>query len=419
MSFTLPPIAKAAERLLLDIEQAVSRFPRTHRYTAGESLRQMAMTVAETTHRAWRERRRQAEWAYRLVWAIDALKIRLQLCSQLRAAGVLTSAITMRSVALAAAQSAAGIGVLICGRPDGRAARLTGCRSRYANPVRSPTLIGVLVGGSSTNCEHTTMTSLFPAASAAVTPFSFRDHAVRVVLIDGEPWFVASDIAEVLGYRDARDAGRNLPDRQKGTQIVRTLGGPQKMTIVSEGGMYRLVLRSRKPEAEAFTDWVTDEVLQSIRKTGGYGVRQPVDFIAQARAQSYGNYLNQVLPDDVAAELERKCWALTAEAGTAIREYLIARIVTRAQPGNGSRIDRETAHEAIDPVTLDVALGPHDASTLDSLLSMADCIASSAQQYAAHLRAGAGALFGHRPAVAALLSANAASPCATKAATSI
>ncbi len=85
MSFTLPPIAKAAERLLLDIEQAVSRFPRTHRYPAGESLRQIAMTVAETTHRAWRERRRQAEWAYRLVWAIDALKIRLQLCSQLRA----------------------------------------------------------------------------------------------------------------------------------------------------------------------------------------------------------------------------------------------------------------------------------------------------------------------------------------------
>lgn len=355
--------------------------------------------------------------------------------------GVLTSAITMRSVAPAAAKSAAGIGVLSVsgekplrvaserlfsclrvqfhGRAAGRAARLAG-----AHPVRqssSSVHPDWRLGGRlfQHNREHTTMTSLFPAASAAVTPFSFRDHAVRVILIDGEPWFVASDIAEVLGYRDARDAGRNLPDRQKGTQIVRTLGGPQKMTIVSEGGMYRLVLRSRKPEAEAFTDWVTDEVLPSIRKTGGYGVRQPVDFIAQARAQSYGNYLNQVLPDDVAAELERKCWALTAEAGTAIREYLIARIVTRAQPGNGSRIDRETAHEAIDPVTLDVALGPHDASTLDSLLSMADCIASSAQQYAAHLRAGAEALCGHRPAVAALLSANAASPCATKATTSI
>lgn len=359
---------------------------------------------------------------------------------QLRAAGVLTSAITMRSVAPAAVKSAAGIAVPIQSGESriefalrlfscavvslwaaGRgAARLTAALA-VLQPCRSPTLIAVVVGGSRDEPEHTTMTSLFPAASAAVTPFSFRDHAVRVILIDGEPWFVASDIAEVLGYRDAANAARSLPARQKGsTRIVSsTLGGNPNVTIVSEGGMYRLVLRSRKPEAEAFTDWVTDEVLPSIRKTGGYGVRQPVDFIAQARAQSYGNYLNQVLPDDVAAELERKCWALTAEAGTAIREYLIARIVTRAQPGNGSRIDRETAHEAIDPVTLDVALGPHDASTLDSLLSMADCIASSAQQYAAHLRAGAEALCGHRPAVAALLSANAASPCATNAATSI
>lgn len=348
---------------------------------------------------------------------------------QLRAAGVLTSAITMRSVAPAAAKSAAGIGVLSVGgekplrvaperlfsclrvqfhgRAAGRAARLAG-----AYPVRqssSSVHPDWRLGGRlfQHNRRHTTMTSLFPAASAAVTPFSFRDHAVRVILIDGEPWFVATDVCAALGYRDAEKGTRILGTHQKGTQIVRTLGGPQKMTIVSEGGMYRLVLRSRKPEAEAFTDWVTDEVLPSIRKTGGYGVRQPVDFIAQARAQSYGNYLNQVLPDDVAAELERKCWALTAEAGTAIREYLIA------------RIDRETAHEAIDPVTLDVALGPHDASTLDSLLSMADCIASSAQQYAAHLRAGAEALYGHRPAVAAMLSANAASPCATKAATSI
>lgn len=352
--------------------------------------------------------------------------------------GVLTSAITMRSMAPAAAKSAAGIAVPIQSGESriefalrlfscavvslwaaGRgAARLTAALA-VLQPCRSPTLIAVVVGGSRDEPEHTTMTSLFPTASATVTPFSFRDHAVRVILIDGEPWFVATDVCAALGYRDAEKGTRILGTHQKGTQIVRTLGGPQKMTIVSEGGMYRLVLRSRKPEAEAFTDWVTDEVLPSIRKTGGYGVRQPVDFIAQARAQSYGNYLNQVLPDDVAAELERKCWALTAEAGTAIREYLIARIVTRAQPGNGSRIDRETAHEAIDPVTLDVALGPHDASTLDSLLSMADCIASSAQQYAAHLRAGAEALCGHRPAVAALLSANAASPCATKAATSI
>ena len=85
MSFDLPPIAKAAERLLLEIERAVSAFPRRHRYTAGNGLREQAMKVTEIVHRAWRERSRQAEWADTLRWEIDGLKIRLQLCSRLHA----------------------------------------------------------------------------------------------------------------------------------------------------------------------------------------------------------------------------------------------------------------------------------------------------------------------------------------------
>ena len=85
MSFNLPPIAKASERLLLDIEQAVSRFPRRHRYTAGAELRGQAFKVTEIVHRAWRDRSRQVEWADALRWEIDNLKIRLQLCSRLHA----------------------------------------------------------------------------------------------------------------------------------------------------------------------------------------------------------------------------------------------------------------------------------------------------------------------------------------------
>lgn len=111
------------------------------------------------------------------------------------------------------------------------------------------------------------------APSATPSVFKFNTHKVRVVMRDGEPWFVAADVAAALGYRNAPDAARNLPDHQKSsTQIVRsTSGGNPNVTIISEGGLYRLVLRSRKPEAEAFTDWVTSEVLPSIRKTGGYG----------------------------------------------------------------------------------------------------------------------------------------------------
>lgn len=83
MSFTLPPIAKTAERLLLEIEKAVAGFPRKHRYTAGEELRTQAMDVTVLVHRAWRDRQNQVALIERLRWDVDALKIRMQLCSRL------------------------------------------------------------------------------------------------------------------------------------------------------------------------------------------------------------------------------------------------------------------------------------------------------------------------------------------------
>ena len=121
------------------------------------------------------------------------------------------------------------------------------------------------------------MADLFSGALAQTTPstFSFGTHAIRIIARDGEPWFVASDVAAALGYRDAANAGRILSDRQKAdTQIVSTSSNgaeqARAVTIINESGLYRLVLRSRKPEAAKFSDWVTGEVLPSIRKTGGY-----------------------------------------------------------------------------------------------------------------------------------------------------
>lgn len=100
--------------------------------------------------------------------------------------------------------------------------------------------------------------------------FNFGAHSVRVVVRDGEPWFVASDVAKALEFRDASNAARMLSEHQKGTHSVSTVQGNQQLTVVSEGGLYRMVLRSRKPSAVAFSDWVTDEVLPAIRKTGVY-----------------------------------------------------------------------------------------------------------------------------------------------------
>jgi hypothetical protein len=85
MTFSLPPIVKLAERLLVEIEVAVRRFPRYYKYTVGADLRVSAMKVCRITHRAWRDRARQAEMVARLVWAIDDLKINLQLGKGVRA----------------------------------------------------------------------------------------------------------------------------------------------------------------------------------------------------------------------------------------------------------------------------------------------------------------------------------------------
>lgn len=105
---------------------------------------------------------------------------------------------------------------------------------------------------------------------SSITAFTYNDHQVRVITRDGEPWFVAADIAKALGYSIAPAMVRSLADDEKGMQIVHTPGGDQKAAIISEAGLYSAVLRSKAPGAQAFKRWVTHEVLPSIRKRGGY-----------------------------------------------------------------------------------------------------------------------------------------------------
>jgi hypothetical protein len=85
MTFVIPPIVKTAERLLFEVEQAVSRFTRFHKYSTGSTLREQAMAVTQLTHRAWRDRKRQAQWMDDLVMALDDLRITMQLGSRLKA----------------------------------------------------------------------------------------------------------------------------------------------------------------------------------------------------------------------------------------------------------------------------------------------------------------------------------------------
>ena len=116
---------------------------------------------------------------------------------------------------------------------------------------------------------------------------------VRVIMRGGEPWFVGKDVCDCLGT-----ATNNLPaileEDERGIYTIDTPSGEQQMTIVSEPGIYSLILRSRKPEARAFKRWVTHDVLPSIRKTGFYSsggvtvpaLGSPAD-IARAWADMY------------------------------------------------------------------------------------------------------------------------------------
>ncbi|MCQ9426687.1 BRO family protein [Pseudomonas sp. LJDD11] len=114
-----------------------------------------------------------------------------------------------------------------------------------------------------------------------VIPFKFEEKATRTVLINNKPWFVAADVCSILGYSNSRKAivdncrvcgvttgditsdvaNRGVTSRARRSQI---------MTLIDEGNLYRLIIKSRKEEAQRFEVWVCDEVLPSIRKHGRY-----------------------------------------------------------------------------------------------------------------------------------------------------
>ena len=103
--------------------------------------------------------------------------------------------------------------------------------------------------------------------------------SVRALSIDGEPEIVASDVAKALGYRKASDMTRTLDDDEKGAHAVRTPGGDQQVSTITEAGFYRVVLQRKtacvkdetaRANVEAFQRWVTHEVLPAVRRDGAY-----------------------------------------------------------------------------------------------------------------------------------------------------
>ncbi len=99
---------------------------------------------------------------------------------------------------------------------------------------------------------------------------TFKQYLVRIVMRDGDPWFIANDIAVILGYGEAYDMTRNLDDDEAVPHNVRTSSQNREMTIISESGLYNAIFKSRRAEAKAFRRWVTGTVLPTIRLTGSF-----------------------------------------------------------------------------------------------------------------------------------------------------
>ena len=161
----------------------------------------------------------------------------------------------------------------------------------------------------------TTTHAPFALTGQLVTALNFEGATVRLVQIDGEPWFMAADVLSALELD--RKALERLDDDEKGVSSIHTPGGPQEMTVASESGLYGLILGSRKPEAKRFKRWVTGEVLPTIRKTGGYG-QQAAPVIPQTLAQALR------LAADQADQIERQheLLAITAPKAAFVDQYV-------------------------------------------------------------------------------------------------
>jgi prophage antirepressor-like protein len=114
----------------------------------------------------------------------------------------------------------------------------------------------------------------------AIIPFTFESSEIRVVDVNGEPWFVAKDVAVMLGYANTVDAiGRHCKRAQPIENIIKNIGGRETLPLqnqtlmIPEGDVNRLINRSKLPKAEAIQDWLCDEVMPSIRRTGGYQLK--------------------------------------------------------------------------------------------------------------------------------------------------
>lgn len=107
----------------------------------------------------------------------------------------------------------------------------------------------------------------------------FRTYKIRTVTINGEPWFVAKDIASILGYKDPKNTVKNRCKRGRVSEIPHPQNSEKSLEVmvIPESDIYRLIIGSKLPSAQKFESWVMDDILHSIRKHGAYMTNEVIE----------------------------------------------------------------------------------------------------------------------------------------------
>ena len=175
--------------------------------------------------------------------------------------------------------------------------------------------------------------------------FDFNGHGVRVITNEeNQVFFVAKDVCDVLNYSNSRDAIAKHC-KKEGVAIcdTPTESGIQQMTIINEGNLYRLVLKSKKKEAEKFESWVCDEVLPTIRKTGKYDATQPkvmsIEELIIAQAQSMIDAKKDIAEvKQEVFEVKSKLALIEESRNVATQELLLAERSKESLPEETTRV---------------------------------------------------------------------------------
>lgn len=178
-----------------------------------------------------------------------------------------------------------------------------------------------------------------------IQTFNFNNNPVRTLTGEnGEAWFVLKDCISILGLGNPTETVKMFDDDEfSTTEVIDSIGRRQQMYIISEPGLYRLVMKSRKPEAREFQRWVTHEVLPIIRKHGAYMTQQTLD-----KALTSPDFLIQLATrlkeeQEKVKELELKAKAL--DAFTDVEDKLLIRDAAKILSNTGTPISEKQLRE--------------------------------------------------------------------------